>query len=257
MRYEDYKVEDMVFTTKEDWTEEEMREFLDTCPECKGNAASVAALNELLEAIENNGIKLNAYHEINRGSAKAYVKKHTGIYYGYCGCYRGDNMYVIIDGEKREINTSWNVKDLLKDINNIQWRFNRLAHKYKAQEEKYVTEKETTEYKKVNKDQIIASRMADEWLADFKLEVPVNVYERTWIRDDLPKYESEMKKFNGWDFRFHNKYDELTFYNEPITKEEAEKIISVIQEASRKVSLIIDRCQVELQEIKESHRKEN
>lgn len=257
MKYEDYKVENMVFTTREDWAEEEMREFLDTCPECKNNTASVATLNELLEAIENNSIKLNSYHEINRGSAKAYVKKHAGIYYGCCGRYSGDNMYVIIDGEKREIGTFWDVKNLLKDINNIQWRFNRLAHKYKAQEEKYATEKTDAAYTTANREQIIASRMADTWLSDFRLEVPVRVSEKRWIRNELPLFETETKRFSGFDFRYHNKYDEMIFYNEPITKEEAEKIISVIQEASRKVSLIIDRCQVELQEIKENHRKEN
>ena len=81
MRYEDYKVEDMVFTNKEDWTEEEKKEFLDTCPEGKDTPEKIEALYALLDAIDNGEVKLNQYKDINKNSVAAYGKRHGNVVY--------------------------------------------------------------------------------------------------------------------------------------------------------------------------------
>ena len=188
MRYEDYKVEDMVFTTKEDWTEEEMKEFLDTCPECKDNEGSIRALIDIDEAIKNGTLKANRYSDINKLSAKSYAKNHPYVYYGKCGRYYGnDCLYVILDGERKAVTGAWGIERILRDMENIKNRFEYISTKYKQKENEYVTKKEMAEYTDKYADRIILSRKAAAWLDDFRLEVPIGIEKKEWS----PEYYAE------------------------------------------------------------------
>lgn len=251
MRYEDYKVEDMVFTTKEDWTEEEMKEFLDTCLECKDNEGSIYALFELQKAIEDGIVKVNSLNDINKQSAKAYVKDKAYIYYGGGFRYTDEKrLYVILDGERWEIPDIYTIKRILNNYNNIEKRFRFIIQKYEKKEKEYATKKKMAEYTEKYADRIILSRKAAAWLDDFRLEVPIGIEKKEWS----PEYYAERKRFSGSNYYHTNDYGELTFFDYPITEDEAKKIIEVISEASRKVSLIMDRCKVELDEIYEKYR---
>ena len=251
MRYEDYKVEDMVFTTKENWTEQEMKEFLDTCPECKDNEDTIKALINIDQAIQNGTLKTNRYGDINKISAKSYAKNHPYVYYGECEKYYGDDcLYVILDSKNEAVGSSWNIKRLLCNMEDIKRRFEYISDRYKKKEKEYVTKKEMAEYTEKYANRIILSRKAAAWLDDFRLEVPIGIEKKEWS----PEYYAERKRFSGSNYYHTNDYGELTFFDYPITEDEAKKIIEVISEASRKVSLIMDRCKVELDEIFEKYR---
>ena len=259
MKYEDYRVEDQVFTNKADWTEEEMKEFLDTCPESIGNEITLKALQQLLEDIENGTVKMDCFGtSINRNSGKAYAKKHDGIYYGNASRWRDENeLYVLVDGYKETISNDWRIRTIINKLNDVSDRFTILSSKYKEQEEKYRVEQETKNYTETNKSRIITSKRAYEWLDDCNIEMPIRVFEDDWKlnRDDIPDFRNETRRFRGYDYRDHNKYGELCFFNQPITEDEANHIIEVMQEASRKIGLILDRVEVELNEIKEKYRE--
>ena len=81
MKYEDYKIDDMVFMNKEDWTDEEKREVIDTFPESRGWEEKIEALKQLKIDIDNRVIKKNRYGELNGISTKAYAKRHELFYY--------------------------------------------------------------------------------------------------------------------------------------------------------------------------------
>lgn len=257
MRYEDYKVEDMVFTTKEDWTEQEMKEFLDTCPECKDNEDTIKALINIDQAIQNGTLKTNRYGDINKISAKSYAKNHLYVYYGKCGKYYGDDcLYVILDGKNEAVGSSrWNINRLLCNMKDIRRRFEYISDRYKKKEKEYVTKKETAEYTEKYTDRIMLSKKAAAWLDNFRLDVPIGIEKKEWMDDNkLPEYYAKKKYFSGTNYYHTNDHGELTFFDYPITEDEAKKIIEVISEASRKVSLIMDRCKVELDEIFEKYR---
>ena len=254
MRYEDYKVEDMTFTTKEDWTEEEMKEFLDTCPECKDNEGTIKALNDLLCSINQGTVKVTQYFSINKSSAKSFAKNHE--YVGYSESYLHEGLWVWLDGDKHWINSKWNITDALADMKNLKRRFNVISDKYKKKEKDFLTKKRSTEYIEKNESQILASRRAMAWLNGIRLEVPTKITKDDCLTNDkLSQYTPETKGFYGSNYRYHNEYGELTFFEQPVTEEEANHISEVITEAARKVSLIIDRCNVELQEIQEKYRE--
>ena len=255
MRYEDYKVEDMVFTTKENWTEDEMREFLNTCPECRDNEETIKALNNLSNAIRSGIVKVNMYGNINKTSAKAYARNHLHIYYGEQRYGEGSCLYVWLDGAKYTIRNTWTINDLLNYVEDVNRRFSYITDQYKKKEKTYITKKKNTEYTEENKSQILASRKALAWLNNMRLEVPSSIQVDDWYDSKLPEYRAETKNFYGSNYRWRNEYGELTFFDHPITEEEANHLSEVLAEASRKVSLIIDRCNVELQEMQEKYRE--
>ena len=242
MRYEDYNMRDMVFNTKEDWTDEEKREFLDTCPEGKDNEKKKAVLEQMLVDIENNVLKLTKHKEIHFKSAESYAKGNAYLSMRsrrYCST---KNLCIMIDGIDRYIERDYHIQILLEQMDNMTDRFENITRIYKEKEEKYRKENEEKQYEKENEERITTSVLAECWLNNVRLEVPTTIkIDSLWNRVDYVAQNISFREYTRT-----NKYHELTFYDIPITKEDAEHIIKVMKEVSTEVSKIIERCNAEM-----------
>ena len=257
MRYEDYKVEDMVFTNKEDWTEEEKREFLDTCPEGKGTPEKIEALYSLLDAIDNGEIKINQYREINKNSGAAYGKRNGNIIHLSTMRYSTHKTLCInADGEEKEINSVWRIETLIKDLQDINHRFNRIAMIYENREAQYKKKHEEEMYEETNRERIIANRIAYIWLDSLRLEIPTEVKERDYWRSEqgIPQFEANTKNFRGYDFISRSNYGELKFYNKVVSKEDAEYISKVIERATWDLLPVMNKCRAAIEDLKEKYK---
>ncbi len=258
MKYENYKIEDMTFNTKEDWTEEEMREFLETCPEGKETEKTIATLEQLIKDIEYGLLKTNAYGKIIGTSGKAYANKHDYIEYGITSRWAETQcVYVYVDGEKRSIRDSWDAKRCIEHLKDVPSRFKYpIQRKYKETEQKWKEQNEDTIYKAENRDRILASRIANAWMEEFRVQIPTSIKKNEWNRDEeFPEYKPVTKILRGWDYTNTNKYGELKFFNTPITEEDAKRLTEACQEASRKIELAMDKLELELREMKEKYRE--
>ncbi len=258
MKYEDYRVEDLVFLTREEehWTEEEKREVLNTFPESCETEQIREALNQVLKAIEDGTIKCNNYNYINKQSAKAYANRHDYLRYGSTKShwYSTDNhFYVVIDGTYKTLNREWDVKRVIEYLDDVDIRFTNVIRKYREAEERYKKETEEKNYEEINKDRINANRLADAYLDKFKIEIPAKINAEKYRDEDLTRYYVDTKRISGWDFTYHNDYGEILWNGTPITTEDAEKIVEIMKEATRKAELIIDRVSIELRELKEKY----
>ena len=79
MKYADYKIEDMYFSNGA-YTDEDITEILETFPETKDSQEVIKICEQMQVDIDNGVLKTNSYGEINRISAKAYARKHDGVY---------------------------------------------------------------------------------------------------------------------------------------------------------------------------------
>lgn len=259
MKYEDYKFKDLVFLTKEDWTEEEKREVIATFPESRRTEEKRTELLDLKKAVENGIVKKTGYYglRLNKNSLKSYAKMHlNNLYYGNPDGYGScgyNTLYIIIDGIYKRIGSAWDIENILEYLDDIDKRFKHIENKYRTMEIKYKNENEKRLYKEENRDRIDINRMANEYLKAFKIDIPVEVYPENRAGDGIPDYYSKTKRLYGYEYTSHNNYDEIVWNGTPITTEDAEKIIAIVKEATRKVELIIDRVDVELREIKEKY----
>lgn len=256
MKYKDYRVEDLVFLTKEDWTDEEKMEVLNTFPESCETEQIREALNEVLKAIEDGTIKCSNYNYINRQSAKAYANRHDYLRYGKpeSRWYSTDNyFYVVIDGTYKTLITAWDIERAIKYLDDVDIRFTNVIRKYRKAEERYKKETEEKNYEEINKDRINANRLADAYLNKFKIEIPDKINAERYRDEDLIRYYVDTKRISGWDFTYHNNYGEILWNGTPITTEDAEKIVEIMKEATKKAELIIDRVNIELRELKEKY----
>lgn len=257
MKYEDYKVENLIFLTKEDWTEEEKKEFLDTCPEGKDTPKKIEALYYLLDAIDNGEVKVNQYHDINKNSAAAYGKRHGNVIYlsmmRYSNC---KSLYINVDGEEQEINSVWRIQMLIKDLQNINYRFKVVTELYKNRETQYKKKHEKEMYEETNRERIIANRIADAWLDSLRLEIPTEVKERDYWRSEqgIPEFEANTKNFRGYDFISKSNYGELKFYNKVVSKEDAEYISKVIERATWDLLPVMNKCRAAIEDLKEKYK---
>lgn len=256
MKYEDYKAKDLVFLTKEDWTEEEKREVIATFPESRRTEEKRTELLDLKKAVEDGVVKKTGYYRLNKNSLKSYVKYKLYLHYGDPNGYGSrdyNTMYITIDGIYNRIGSMWDIENILKYLDDIDKRFKHIENKYRTMENKYKNENEKRLYEEKNRDRIDISRMANEYLKAFKIDIPVEVYPENRAGDGIPDYYSKTKRLYGYEYTSHNNYDEIVWNGTPITTEDAEKIIAIVKEATRKVELIIDRVDVELREIKEKY----
>ena len=259
MKYSDYKEEDLVFLTKTDWTEEEMREVLDTFPESKDTEKVREAVNKVIEAINNGVIKVNCWRNIDKRSAKAYANTHDYVSYG--GIRRNsffagspDNeFYVCIDGYYKVIGDIYDAKNIIEYLDDVKKRFKDVSRKYCEREERYKKAMEVETYEKENRERIIANKIADCYLSKFELRILKSYENYRYSDEDIPSYSTEDKTFRGSAFTWHNSYGEIEFHKKVLSKEDAEKIIEIMKEANRKVELIMDRVDVELREIREKY----
>lgn len=260
MKYEDYRVEDLVFLTREeeDWTEEEKREVIATFPEsCKTEEIRIELMS-LKKAVEDGVVKKSGYYKFNKNSARSYANRHDYIYYGdpayrYYSSYDKNKMYISIDGTYVTIDDTYDIERALNYLDDIDKRFVWIVRKYKETEKRYKTKNETKIYEETNKDRINANRLADAYLDKFKIEIPVKINAEKYRDEDLIRYYVDTKRISGWDFTYHNDYGEILWNGTPITTEDAEKIVAIMKEATRKAELIIDRVSIELRELKEKY----
>lgn len=255
MKYADYKVKDLVFLTKEDWTEEEMKEVLDTFPESNQTEQIRGALNNVIEAIDNEIIKTNRWGEINKQSARAYANKHNYLMYGNGSgyWYSINGLYIRIDGEEFALRYKSDVEKRIQYLDDIKKRFKNICNKYVKSEERYKKEKETNDYETANRERIIANRIASCYLSEFEIKILKNFKKYKYLDEVIPEYTTETKRIRGNDFAYYNHYGEIEFHNKVLSKEDAEKITEIIKEANRKAELIMDRVNIELREIKEKY----
>lgn len=258
MKYSDYRKEDLVFLTKEDWTDEEKMEVLNTFPESCETEQIREALNKVLKAIEDGTIKCSNYNYINKQSARAYANKHDYLRYGrpesnWCS---DKYFYVVIDGTYKTLNSKWHVEEAIKYLDDVDKRFTNIIRKYREAEERYKKETEEKNYEEINKERIIANRIADSYLDRFEISILKSIKGRSYSDEILPTYRTEYKQIRGGNYTYHNKYDEITFYGKVCSKEDAEKIIEIMTEANRKAEMIMDRVDIELREIKEKYRED-
>ena len=258
MKYSDYRKEDLVFLTKEDWTDEEKMEVLNTFPESCETEQIREVLNKVLKAIEDGTIKCSNYNYINKQSARAYANKHNYLRYGrpesrWCS---DKYFYVAIDGTYETLNSKWHVEKAIKYLDDVDKRFTNIIRKYREAEERYKKETEEKNYEEINKERIIANRIADSYLDRFEISILKSIEDRSYWDEILPTYRTEYKQIRGSSYTYHNKYGEITFHGKVCSKEDAEKIIEIMKEANRKAEMIMDRVDVELREIKEKYRED-
>lgn len=259
MKYSDYKVEDLVFLTKGDWTEEEMREVLNTFPESNQTEQIREALNKVIEAIDNEIIKTNRWGEINKQSARAYANKHNYLMYtkGSSSWYSYINgLYFCIDGEKFTLHYKSDVERSIRYLDDIKKRFENICNEYAKSEERYKKEKEANDYETANRERIIANKIASCYLREFEIRILKNLENYRYSKEQIPEYTTETKRIRGNDFAYYNRYGEIEFRNKVLSKEDAEKITEIIKEANRKAELIMDRVNIELREIKEKYNED-
>lgn len=261
MKYEDYRVEDLVFLTREekDWTEEEKREVIATFPEsCKTEEIRIELMS-LKKAVEDGVVKKSGYYRINKASGKAYVKNLNYIIYGKTksGCYYSDDKYlfIYIDGIYKTIDDEGDIERALNYLDDIDQRFTWIHYKYTESERKYKRDNETKIYVETYKDRINANRLADTYLNKFNIEIPDEINVEKYRDEVLTRYYADTKRISGWDFTHHNEYGEILWNRTPITTEDAEKIVEIMKEATRKAELIMDRVSIELRELKEKYNK--
>ena len=259
MRYKDYKVEDQVFTNKEDWTDEEKREFLDTCPESKDTAEKIDVLRKVIADVESGVLKCSKYHDIHARSAEAYPKKSTkflrfrGI--GYYGSKK--HLNINIDGIQRELRDIYSIKNIIETLDDLNRRFENVARIYKEKESRWKRNHDENVYEEENRERIIANRIAEQWLNAIRIEIPTEVKEdRVFFgREEIPKYVAETKRFNGYDFAYINKYGELEFNGRVISKEDAEYISKVIERAMWDVLPIMNKMKAAIEDLREKYMK--
>lgn len=255
MRYEDYKIEDMVFTTKENWTEEEMKEWLDTCPDSNKIQDIRAALVQFKKDVENEVIKKNKWNDWNQSSLKAYSKKHAYI---YCSTdsWRQNTAYVTIDGNEKYMRRISDIDDVIAEIdkNDIKKRFENVIKRYVKKEETNKEWLENNAYKIKHKDRIIAGKKVVAYLRDFKIQYVSKLHTSGWESNGIPLFYTERTDFNGWDFTHQSYFEEWKLSDIPVSKDDCEKIIEVIKEANRKISLIKKRVEIEIEEMEEKYR---
>lgn len=248
MRYKDYKIEDCVFMNKELWTEEEKREVLDTFPETKGTEEKIAALEQLKIDVANGVLKTNRWGELNMRSSEAYAKRHPSFIYKRETYRCAAGFYINFDNNDYYIRTSYQIDKYINMLNCYESRFERMCAIYKNKENKYVKDNADNLYKETNKNRIDLSRQADCWLDAIRLQVATNI-SRTTYRDGYDNYNFR-KEFSGFNWRNHNRYEEITMHGELLSEEDLQKVIELSKDLSERVSILIDKYNAEFELIR-------
>jgi hypothetical protein len=244
MRYENYKVEELVFLKGiyKDWTDEEKREFLDTCPESnrEDTDQTVKDLERLLTAIESEEVKTNYYNELNKNSMKAYIKKHvTNFHYGRPQYLSENVAYLRIDGERKTLRYKSSVTGLINDYKNggnLRNRFEKISELYKNREKEFAEKIERESYTALNAERITANKKA------YALIECLQMYYPAGIKKGYTEYFAESVNYKiGYAHRFsRNNYGEILKSGFPLTEQQAENLSQNILDMSEKIKAIID-----------------
>lgn len=251
MNYNEYKIEDLTFLkeTYKDWTTEEKKEFLDSCPENSGLPKTIEDLKGIKAAIESDEIKTNKWGEINKSSMKAYLKRNsTNIIYGvpYRKYWSSENnFYFNVDGAFAIIGGMLSIDNLIEkfDGGNIEERFKTLAEKYRQKEKDWSYKIETESYKATHKDQITANKILNAMLDAVRIELPTGVTIDSFGYTRTEKY----------DFRFFNiphrtsQYGEITVNGVPFSEDKAKELTALVQEMTDKLLEVMNEYQGEIE----------
>lgn len=247
MNYADYKMENLVFLKGEadNWTEDEKREFLDTCPESKNLEQIIEELRDIKTALDQDVIKKSQYGDINKSSFKAYLKKHdTHIEYGrpnrrYFYSDDSKDFFVRIDGSYRHLNSTYQVCDFIAvydDGGNIEKRFSCITEEYRKKESEWAKKIENERYNALNKARIDANRKLYAVLSELSIDIPVDVTKKDYCDD----YYCQKKRFRSYDMPFyHNSYGEVTVNDKPLSEEKATELYNAIIEMSEKIKDVV------------------
>lgn len=259
MKYADYRKEDLVFIKKEDWTREEMKEFIDTCPENEHLAEVLEELKGLSEAIDAGEIKRNKWGELNKNSLRAYAKNTSYIHYGKTGsgywrCVSDNDAYVMIDGDYRRItyrNDPQYIIDRYKDGGNIEQRFKELSYKYKNAEELWVKRIEKENYSAINKERIKANNRLDAILNRLDICIPNSCVDDCYDYGDgnyYVNYKANSTYLRGSDYTWHSSYGEILVNNVPLSTDKANELYDMTMEMSQKIEAIINEYKPKFKE---------
>ena len=242
MKYENYKIENLIFLKKETekWGETEKREFLESCPENESLPTIIEQLKVLKQALEDEAVKANQYGTINKNSLKAYVKKHdlkfcygqpNHYYYSSSCCF-----YFNVDGHYEPVGYVWQIQGYIDKYNgggNIEKRFEYLSNYYLEKETRFAKKIETDSYKATHAEQIFANNKLDRVLDDLRITVPIAVetdeYNHIDVKSDCMPYSS----------CYHNEYGEILVNKTPLTEKQATDLMNTIFEMSARISEIM------------------
>lgn len=256
MKYETYKIENLVFMKGTDnWSIDEKKEFLETCPENSELAKTIEGLKELKTALDDGVVKTNTYGEINKNSLKAYINRHdTYILYGkpnrrYFYSDDSKDFYILADGSYNLISRGWDIDSLIEkytDDKYIEKRFDTLAHAYTEKEDKWSKQVESDRYKATHTEQIAANKKLDLVLDSLHVEVPVTFKENEWGRMECLKTQLRMTSDYWYS---HNEYGEILVNKTPLTEKQATELTDMIMEMSEKISAIVNEYKANIDQI--------
>ena len=252
MKYADYKIEKLIFLKgTDDWSVEQKKEFLDTCPENADLEKTIEDLKQLNEAIIDGTVKRNEYGEINKNSLKAYINKHdTNILYGrparrYFYSDDSKDFYILFDGSYFIFSRGYQVNDLIEKLTDdkyIEKRFDTLARSYREKEDKWSKQIENDRYTATHTEQIEANKKADLLLDALDIQIPVGFQESEWGRLECKK--AQLRRGDYW--YSHNEYGEIVVNKVPLTEDQATKLTDMILEMSGKIAEIMDEYRADI-----------
>ena len=245
MKYENYKIENLVFMNGTDgWSMDEKKEFLETCPENGGLQKTLEDLKALKTALEEEIVKCNKYGEINKNSLKAYLTRHdTNIMYGspwrrYYASSDKD-FYFNVDGSYQIISRGWQIEDFIEkytDDGRISERFDTISRIYSEKENKWAKDIETNRYKATHGEQIAANKKLDLLLDSLDIIIPVGFQEGSFGRLECKK--AQLRRGDYW--LPCNEYGEILINKTPFTEDQANELTDTILEMSKKIAAIVD-----------------
>ena len=246
MTYNEYKIENLTFLKgTKDWTIEEKREFLETCPENKGLDKTLEDLKELKKALEEGLVKQREYHAINKNSLKAYLaKRDANIKYGrpwHSYLFSDDkDFYIHLDGSYKCITHTYDVESLIKYIEsdeNTNSRFETLASTYSKKENDWSKGIEENRYRATHAEQIAANKKLDSIMSGLIVTAAVGFENGHFGRQEC-KFLTMRPTSDYW--YHHSNYGEILVNNAPLTEAQATELTDMLMEMSKKVADIIN-----------------
>lgn len=255
MKYENYKIESLIFMKGTDeWTIDEKREFLETCPENADLPRLINEMRNLLTAIDDEVVKTNTYGEINKNSLKSYAtKNNTMILYGSpwrrYSYSDSKDFYVCFDGSYSTFSRRYQVESIIEKLTDdkyIESRFNTLARAYAEKEDKWSKSVESDRYKATHSEQIKANRRLDAVLGQFNVLVPTAIEKRDTAFDG-ERFECKTAGLRL--YSSHNEYGEIMVNKAPLTQDQAENLTKMFMEMSTKIANIMNEYREDIDRV--------